>query len=618
MDDSFEIPELSRSSVVDESAAQTDSGRNGPSGGRPFMTSFLEYLVKSRVVTEEVALLASNAKQGQGKVRRSLVDILAADHGISRESLFDEVARFYSFRVIDLNDRNARRLPPSTVSKILQGLPEAIYQMAVKHKVLPFETAENQPEKILVATPNPSDREANEVARSFPYKKFEICYIREKDWSELWRQVLMEKQLATSGLESANQFEVDDSELDSVLDMEINRGQLVAMVDNILSDAVRTGASDIHVIPKGARKTSIMFRIDGQLTEWYSIEDSRAEAVIAVVKGRGLGLDRFERMAAQDGSAQKVVDNLTIRFRMSVLPVISRELTGKFESVVIRILKDADASVSLETIGFDGYSLKWFREAIAKPHGIVILTGPTGCGKSTTLIAALRTVMRPALNTITVEDPVEYLIEGARQVKLNHKLSFDDAIRSILRHDPDIVMVGEIRDDVTADIAIKLANTGHLTFSTLHTNDAPSTISRLFKIGVEPFLIAQALNIVVAQRLLRRLCTHCRQPLETLDDHLLARVGFMQEEADSCTFFKPVGCSRCVGGYKGRIAVHETLFITPEIRNIILDSSSRIDLEAIRFTAIAHGMTSLRQAGLELVKKGVTTVEEVISSTAHE
>jgi type IV pilus assembly protein PilB len=172
-------------------------------------------------------------------------------------------------------------------------------------------------------------------------------------------------------------------------------------------------------------------------------------------------------------------------------------------------------------------------------------------------------------------------------------------------------MVGEIRDHITADIAIKLANTGHLTFSTLHTNDAPSAISRLFKIGVEPFLLAQALNVIIAQRLLRKLCVHCKQPVEQIDDHLLARVGFTQEEADSCTLYKPVGCTSCVGGYKGRTAVHETLFVTPEIRNIILDSMEKIDVEAIRASAIAHGMNRLRRSALELVKRELPRLKKL-------
>jgi type IV pilus assembly protein PilB len=589
--------------------------------GRPFMASFLEHLVRNQVVTEEVALQVAHRRQDAGKDKRRLVEILADEFGLSRELLYREVAKFYSFRIIELSDRSARRLPAAQVNKLLTGLPEPTYELAVKHKVLPYEIADQQPDKLLVVTPNPSDREAYDVARLFPYKKFEICYMTEADWAELWRQVNLEKQMSVSGGGTGvvdSVFEEDEAQLDSVLEREINRSQLVSMVENVLTDAVRVGASDIHVAPRGARKTDIMFRIDGRLKLWYTVEDARAEAVVAVVKGRGLNLDRFERMAAQDGSAQKPIDNQMIRFRISVIPIISRELAGKFESVVIRILRDADASVSLPTIGFDAYSLAMFEQAIHNPHGMVILTGPTGSGKSTTLVAALRSVMNSALNTITVEDPVEYLLEGARQVKLSHKLDFDNAMRAILRHDPDIVMVGEIRDRITADIAVKLANTGHLTFSTLHTNDAPSAVSRLFKLGIEPFLIAQALNIVVGQRLVRKLCDRCKTPAPPAPVAVLERAGFSPEEAKTVSTFRAVGCINCVEGYKGRTAIHESLFINPEIRSMIMESGDRIDIDALRQAGVRNGMRSLRAAGLDLVKRGVTTLEEIISSTIHE
>jgi type IV pilus assembly protein PilB len=259
-----------------------------------------------------------------------------------------------------------------------------------------------------------------------------------------------------------------------------------------------------------------------------------------------------------------------------------------------------------------------FQEAINKPHGMVILTGPTGSGKSTTLVAALRSVMTPALNTITVEDPVEYLLDGARQVKLSHKLDFENAMRAILRHDPDIVMVGEMRDRITADIAVKLANTGHLTFSTLHTNDAPSAISRLFKMGVEPFLIAQALNIVVGQRLVRRLCDRCKSPMPGTPPEVLERAGFSPDEARAATLYRPVGCINCVEGFKGRTAIHETLYVSAEIRSMIMESGERIDIDAVRAAAARNGMRSLRRAGIDLVRKGITTLEEIVSSTTND
>jgi len=601
--------------------------KQGANGGKPlevvpkkrYASAFLEHLVRNRIISEEVATEASEYIQNhKGTEKRRLVDLLVEEFSVPRDVLSRELALFYSFRIIDINERSLRRFDPAHIMKLVDGLSPSMYRLAMRHKVLPFETAEGQPDKVVVVTPNPTDREAAEVARALPYAKHEICYMKESDWDLLWQQATMQKNPNLSGSVSDGFIEESDDELDSALEREIDSSQLVNLVNNIFTDAVRVRASDIHIVPKTVRKTEVSFRIDGQLTHWYTIEDTRAEAVIAVVKGRGIGLDRFERMAAQDGQAQKIVDDQVIRFRMSTLPIISKELTGKFESVVIRILRDADASVQLDTIGLDAYSLERFKEAISKPHGMVILTGPTGCGKSTTLVAALRSVMNPSLCTITVEDPVEYLLEGARQVKLNHKLSFEDAMRAILRHDPDIVMVGEIRDRTTADIAIKLANTGHLTFSTLHTNDAASVVSRLFKIGVEPFLIAQALNIVVAQRLVRKLCDKCKRPAKPLSTALLVKSGFTEEELPDLHLYEPVGCMHCVGGFKGRTAIHETLYVTPEIRDIILDSGDRIDTGAITRAAMKDGMRTLRRSGLELVKQGVTSLEEVLSSTTRD
>jgi type IV pilus assembly protein PilB len=588
-----------------------------------YASAFLEHLVRNRIVTEKIASDASDyLREQKGTEKRRVIDILAEEFEISKEVLARELATFYSFRIVDTNERSARRLDNQTIKKLIEGLSGSSYRLAMRHKVLPFEIAEGQADKLLVITPNPSDREASEVARSFPYAKHEICYVKEPEWDEFWSRVNNEKAQTAPGVTTVNDGFIESSEtdIDSTLATEIENSQLINLVNNIFNDAVRVGASDIHIVPKGVRKTEISFRIDGELTPWYTIEDTRAEAVTAVVKGNGIGLDRFERMATQDGQAQKVIDDQLIRFRMSVLPIISKEMGGKFESVVIRILRDAAASVSMESIGLDAYSLQVFQEAISKPHGIVILTGPTGSGKSTTLIAALRSVMNPSLCTITVEDPVEYILEGARQVKLNHKLSFDDAIRAILRHDPDIIMVGEIRDRATADIAIKLANTGHLTFSTLHTNDAATVVSRLFKIGVEPFLIAQALNIVVAQRLVRKLCEKCKRPVakNLISKPALLKYGFEEEELNDINICEPVGCPNCVGGFKGRRAIHETLYITQEVREIIINSGEKIDSDAINRAAKRHGMRTLRQSGLALVKQGFCSLDEVVAATIND
>jgi type IV pilus assembly protein PilB len=269
-------------------------------------------------------------------------------------------------------------------------------------------------------------------------------------------------------------------------------------------------------------------------------------------------------------------------------------------------------------LGFQGGAREAFLKAISKPQGMVIVTGPTGSGKSTTLIAALSYIVRPEINVLTVEDPVEYLIPGVRQLKISYKMDFERALRAVLRHDPDVVMVGEIRDKETAETAIKLANTGHLTFSTLHTNDAPSSISRLFKMGIETFLIAYAINIIIAQRLVRRLCEKCKRPIKELDPTIPRSLGFNDEEIQKTIFYEPVGCDACHGGYKGRAAIHEALYFTKEIRRLIFESSTDINEEAIKEQAIKDGMFTLRAAARERVKEGVTTFEEVVHVTSED
>jgi len=273
----------------------------------------------------------------------------------------------------------------------------------------------------------------------------------------------------------------------------------------------------------------------------------------------------------------------------------------------------------LRQIGLQDDAFARFQQAIRQPHGMVILTGPTGSGKSTTLVAALHEVVTPKVNVLTVEDPVEYLMRGIRQIKLGPRLDLEGALRAILRHDPDVVMVGEMRDRPTAELAIKLANTGHITFSTLHTNDAPSAVSRLFKMGVEPFLIAYAINIVVAQRLVRKLCPACKIPDPNPDFTFLEHIGFKQSDVYGATFYQAGGydsCRTCKGaGYKGRRAIAETMLFTPEIRSIIMASKDMVDEERLRAAAVADGMTTLNHAARQLVTLGETSVEEAIRVT---
>ena len=593
-------------------------GTKSPGGApRPFMTSFLEHLVRNRIISEEVAMQAAEWKKQNERDKRSLIEILKEEFGLSQDVLHYQVAQFYAFRVIDINERGVRRLLPTDVLKILRGLPESIRQLAMRHKVLPYDLAENQPDKIIVVTPNPADREISDVARALPYKKFEICYMKERDWAEYWRQLTIEKdQPGSSTLAIAEPIvEEDDTDFEENLEKDISRGQLLGLVENIFADAVRVGATDIHVIPRNPRKTDVCFRIDGQLALWYSIEDTRAEAVVAVVKARSPGMDRFERMAAQEGVLQKVVDSQIVRFTISVLPVVSRELSGKLESVAIKVHRDPDTS-GLDVLVSQPYALRIVKEALARSRGLVLLAGLVGSGRTATAVSALRSVMKQGLNTLTIEDPVEIFLDGARQIKINPKLAFDDALRAVLHHDPDIVYVGNVDQPLASTTALRLAVSGRQVFAKIYARDTATAVARLLTMDNAPFLVSEGLGVVLAQRQVRKLCERCKEPQTKVSRELVTRLGFSEEEASVTNFFRAVGCINCTGGYKGRLPMHEALECTQEVRDVILWSNGKLDRAALSETAVKQGMITLQKSGIDLLKKGVTTLTEVAGALA--
>ncbi len=582
------------------------------------VSGFAGLLIRKGIVSRDLVEEAAALKRSRGdQEKRFLHQILIDDFGADREQVFAEFVAYYSFKSLNLREQEVTAERLSFINKTLDRIPPGLRDRAIASKILPYQTSPHDATKLQLVTPDPTNAEIGTIGSAFPYPKYEIVYASLREVEELMRELVVDSQHRPS-TRSVDYIEEEPETLIEELDEEIRKGHLNELVDNIFIDAVRLNASDIHIIPRSARRTEIHFRVDGHLTLWQTIDDLRADAVAAVIKDIAKGTDRFERNTAQDGFVQRTVDNKIVRFRVSIIPLMGRELKVKLESIVLRVLRDPEASITIDTIGFDPSTLQRFRQAIEKPYGIVILTGPTGSGKSTTLLAALRAVMDPSLNILTVEDPVEYLIDGARQVKLNPKLDFDQALRAILRHDPDIVMVGEIRDRITADLAVKLANTGHLTFTTLHTNDAPSAIARLYKMGIEPFLLAYSLNMIIAQRLVRKLCERCKEVEERVPDVALQKIGFPKDEIPHTTFYRAVGCIHCLQGYKGRTAIHEGLYFTPAIRQLIMEAGANINEESIRQTARREGMRLLRESGLDLLRRGVTTIEEIASTTAME
>ena len=590
------------------------------------MTDKIGYLLfKKGIIDVEILEKAINAKtDDKGKVKRNLAQVLVQDFGLDHDTIFREVAILYAFRELDTSPDEIPEERMDNIKNIIENAEDSLKDIMLRHKIIPFMYDERIKDKLIIAAVDPTDRNIPRVAFGLNAKKYEVIFIKIKDYEHLIEKILPPENIYLTALQNEEEdimeLERDDSNVDEEeLDAEINKSALINLVEGALLEGVRKGASDIHFIPRSAVKTDIYFRIDGTLRLWHSQENTSPEAVISVVKDRGRGMDRFERERAQDGFVQREIDNHIIRFRVSVLPMVGTELKNKFESIVVRILDDRKVIKDLDELGLKGIARENFVKAINQPQGMVILTGPTGSGKSTTLVAALYQVITPEVNVLTVEDPVEYVIEGARQLKIGHRMNFEQAIRSILRHDPDIVLVCEMRDKETAETAIKLANTGHLTFSTLHTNDAPSAVARLFKMGIEPFLIAYAINLIVAQRLIRTLCFKCKKKQANFDEALMDAAGLKIAEWRDQTSYQAVGCDECGGScYKGRMAIHEALYFTKEIRQLIVKSGADVDEEKLRIQAKKDGSINLRESGFEKVKMGLTTIEEVLSATTED
>jgi type IV pilus assembly protein PilB len=573
-------------------------------------------------VTLEKALTAKNSETG--KVKRSIAQILVQDFKFEHDVIFREVATLFAFREIELKGAEVASEKLERIKQMITATGDENKDFMIKHRVIPFGYDERQKDKLILLAIDPTERSIPKIAFSLSAKKYEVFFVKKKELDILVEKLFPPENVFLKQLEEmSTNIEVEEGVEKGLneeeLDAEINKSALINIVEAALVEGVRKGVSDIHFVPIDNKTTNIVFRLDGNLQIWHKQENTSPEAVIAVVKDRSRGLDRFERERAQDGFIQREIDNHVIRFRVSVLPMVGTELKNKFESIVIRILDDRKVIRDLSLLGLTGYAKDAFEKAIRQPQGMVIMTGPTGSGKSTTLVAALYQVIDPTVNTLTVEDPVEYVIEGARQLKIGFKMNFEQAIRAILRHDPDIVLVGEMRDKETAEVAIKLANTGHLTFSTLHTNDAPSAVARLYKMGIEPFLIAYAINIIVAQRLIRRLCPNCKKRVTKLDETLLKTLEQDIELWSKATVYEAVGCEKCSNsGYKGRLAIHEALYFTKDLRRIILKSGDEVDEEQIRIQAKKDGTLNLRDSGLEKVRMGFTSIEEVIAGTSDE
>jgi type IV pilus assembly protein PilB len=401
-----------------------------------------------------------------------------------------------------------------------------------------------------------------------------------------------------------DELEVDDGSDDlQVLDSVVDDAPIVRWVNAVISRAVNDLASDIHIEP-GERQVRVRYRIDGVLHEIMTQSRKVHPAIVSRLKIMA-DLDIAERRVPQDGRISLKLAGKSIDLRVSTLPTVFGE------KVVMRILDKSSVLLELSDLGFLDHNFKRYEECYLKPYGMILVTGPTGSGKSTTLYATLNVINKPEVNIVTTEDPVEYRLSGISQVQIHNKsgLTFPRALRSILRQDPDIVLVGEMRDHETAQIGMEAALTGHLVLSTLHTNDAPSAVTRLTEMGIDPFLVASAVDCVLAQRLARRLCKRCKEPYEPTPEELKS-AGLPWGDDDALpTLHRAVGCGNCgKTGYRGRMAVHEVMQVTEEIERLIVERASTDDIKKF---AQAQGMRTLREDGLAKVLMGDTTLEEV-------
>ncbi len=563
------------------------------------------YLVKNGIITEEELRKAMREKRETGQ---RLVSVLTGLEFVSEGKLLAQLSTLYGMDVVDVDF-----IIPD--DKVLQMIPA---EKAYHYEVLPID---RKGRYLTVAMVDPTDIGAIEDLRFITSMEVNPVLAAESSIREaLDRYYAMDKSIAEVEAEvdpRAKELGIEDLELlETDYDDEVEENKLVAdakggpvirLVNFYIADAVSKGASDIHIEPF-ERTMRVRFRIDGVLQEQQQPPFNLKAGIITRLKLMAK-MDIAERRLCQDGRINILVGNKMIDLRVSVIPTLFGE------KVVMRILDRSSLMLDLAKLGFADRSLKKYLKAIESPYGIVLVTGPTGSGKTTTLYSTLSRLNKTDTQIMTVEDPVEYNLHGINQIQVHEEigLTFASALRSFLRQAPNIILVGEIRDSETAEIAIRAALTGHLVFSTIHTNDAPTTINRLIDIGVKPYLAASALVLIQAQRLVRRICPQCREPVK-VDVKLLEQAGIPAEKFPDGKVFTGKGCSHCnQTGYKGRVGLYEVMPISPTLREMILNAASSDELTK---QAIEEGMDNLRDDGIEKVKKGMTSIEELMRETA--
>ncbi len=548
-------------------------------------------LIEKGLLTESDAQIHSQEAQ---KNQVPLIRYLVTHKLIDSKELASQASQEFGIPFFDLNAIDCRRLPINLVGeKLIQ-----------KYHVLPLLS---RGKTLFVAISDPTNFHALDDIKFHSRLNPEAILVEEDKLIKAIEVALeaadtsmgsmldedLENLDITGGEEDTNKVEVNS---------DIDDAPIVRYVNKILLDSIKQGVSDIHMEPY-EKTFRIRYRSDGILRQVASPPPSIANRLVSRLKVMSK-MDIAERRVPQDGRIKMTLSkNRAIDFRVNTCPTLFGE------KVVLRILDPTSAQLGIEKLGFEPEQQRVFLEAINKPYGLVLVTGPTGSGKTVSLYTGLNILNTMERNISTAEDPVEITVEGINQVNMNPKagLTFASALRAFLRQDPDIIMVGEIRDLETAEIAVKAAQTGHLVLSTLHTNDAPQTLNRLLQMGIPPFNIVSAVNLIMAQRLGRRLCEHCKVPAE-LPDKVLLAAGFKPEELRDLKIFSAVGCEHCTNGYKGRVGVYQVLTLTDKMRTLILNGGNTDQLAEC---ALAEGFNDLRRSGLNKVRMGITSLEEI-------
>jgi type IV pilus assembly protein PilB len=483
-------------------------------------------------------------------------------------------------------------------------------KIVTSRRILPLQKRGN---RLFVAVSDPANLQALEELRFKTNLIVDPVVVEDDKLGEAINKVVdSDSRASLQNLVSEDDLEVDLQETTAPpsddANPDVDDAPVVRYIQKVLLDAIGSGVSDIHFEPY-EKYYRIRYRLDGLLMEVAQpplvIKEKIASRIKVISK-----LDIAEKRVPQDGRMKLVLSkNKTIDFRVSTLPTLYGE------KIVLRILDSSGVKLGIDALGYDPDQQQLLLDAIHRPYGMILVTGPTGSGKTVSLYTCINILNQPGINISTAEDPAEIQLAGVNQVNINEKagLTFASALRAFLRQDPDIIMVGEVRDLETADIAIKAAQTGHLVMSTVHTNDAPSTVTRLMNMGVAPFNVASSVILITAQRLARRLCVHCKRP-ETIPPEALIRAGFAESDLDgSWQAFGPVGCEQCKGtGYKGRVGVYEVMPISDEMRQIVMRNGTAIDIEK---QARAEGVRSLRSSGLIKIRQGMTSLEEIEAVT---